>query len=158
MALDDFQLECDRLSNAVDETQYERFRWDRDEAPKLARLVELVQGSFAERRDFDLAEEGATSGYKNYVLKVHSMRTVAISVRLKNGKAVLASETIDRSPYTLSETGPVGTDYENVDEQWVAAALKMLLGRIRAPHSAPEPADVQEAQAEANPPEDQQSQ
>lgn len=131
---DQFQLACDNLSACVDDVQFERFRWDRDEAPRLARLAELVQAAFAERRDFDLTEEGGTSSFKKYVLKVHSMRTIAIAVKLDNGKAILTAETIDRSPYTLSETGPVGTDYQNVDEEWIAAALKLIIGRIRTPY------------------------
>jgi hypothetical protein len=138
MPQDDFQQECDRLSDAVDAGHFERFRWERDEAPKLERLVELVQSSFAGRRDFDLAEEGATHGFKKYVLKVHSNRTVAITVKLEKGHAVLAAEEIDRSPYTLSETGAVGTKYENVDERWIAAALKTLFGRICAPNTEAE--------------------
>ncbi len=154
MAQDEFQQVCDQFSSVVDDTQFERFRWDRDEAPKLARLVELVKGSFEGRRDFELAEEGATSDFKQYVIKVHSMRTVAISVKLQDGKAVLGCDTVNRSAYTLTSKEPVATDYDNVDEQWIANALKTLIGRARAPQYA----NDSEPTLSKDQPQDQQSQ
>lgn len=132
MELDSFQRECDRLSSAVDSAQFERFRWDRDEAPKLAHLVDLVTEAFAGRRDFELAEEGATSGFKRFVIKVHSKRTIGIAVLLKNGHAVIGAEAVERSSYTVAPGEPISANFDDVDEQWVADTLQTLIGRIRA--------------------------
>ena len=46
---DAFRDALDRLSRKVDEGNFERMRWARDEAPKLVRLVELVKGAVADR-------------------------------------------------------------------------------------------------------------
>ena len=158
MKQDEFQMVCDQFSSVVDDAQFERFRWDRDEAPKLARMVELVQAAFEGRRDFELTEEGATSDLKKYVLKVHGMRTVAIAFKLEDGEAVFSSETIDRSAYTLASAEPVSTDYKNVDEQWIANTLKTLIGRIRAPATEAQPEVPAASHTEASPQADQQSQ
>jgi len=153
MSQDPFQNACDQFSNIVDETQFERFRWSRDEAPKLARLVELVKAAFEGRDDFDLAEEGTTPEFKRYLIKVHSQRTVAVVIMLRNGRAILGSEPVIRSRFTVDDGDPIATDYENVDEQWVADTLKILIGRARPMEDDAEESDVeveeteQEAQA-----------
>ncbi|MXO89639.1 hypothetical protein [Pontixanthobacter aquaemixtae] len=150
MEQDEFQKACDQFSSVVDEAQFERFRWDRDEAPKLARLVEMVKAAFEGRRDFELAEEGSTSDFKQYVLKVHGMRTVAIAFMLKDGRAVFASDTVERSSYTIASGDPIATDYDNVDEQWISDTLKILIGRIRTPAAAPQSASQPEDQPQGH--------
>ncbi|MFZ1741991.1 MAG: hypothetical protein WAT93_04010 [Pontixanthobacter sp.] len=134
MSQPNFQLTCDHLSRSVDDTQFERFRWDRDEAPKLARLIELVTGAFDDRRDIELVEEGGSSGFKRYVLKVHSQRTIAIAVMLKDGFAVLGAEPLDRSPFTVARGDPISTQFDNVDEAWIAGALQNIISRIGKAH------------------------
>ena len=150
MSQDPFQNACDQFSNIVDETQFERFRWSRDEAPKLARLVELVKAAFEGREDFDLAEEGTTPEFKRYLIKVHSQRTVAVVIMLRNGRAILGSEAVIRSRFIVDDGDPIATDYENVDEQWVADALKILIGRA---HPMEDDAEESDAEIEETEPE-----
>lgn len=125
---------CDQFSGTVDETQFERFRFTRDEAPKLKRLVELVTASFEGRDDLTLAEEGAEggqAGFKRFILKAHGQRTVAIAVMLKDGLAILGAEPVERSAYTIS-CDPISADFEEVDEAWIQHALGQLIRNIRA--------------------------
>jgi hypothetical protein len=125
---------CDRFSGTVDEAQFERFRWTRDEQPKLQALIEMVTSVFEDREDFTLAEEGGASGqtgFKRFILKVHGQRTVAIAVMFKDGLAVLGSEPVERSNYTTDRTEPVFTEFGNVDQRWVEDALGTLIADIR---------------------------
>ncbi len=131
MSHDPFQSACDQFSHLVDDTQFERFRWARDEAPKLARLVELFKAAFEGRDDFDLAEEGTTPEYKRYLIKVHGQRTVAVAIMLKDGRAIFGSEPVVRSRFTVEDGDPIATYYDNVDEQWIADTLRTLIGRAR---------------------------
>ncbi len=126
-----FQRECDRISQAVDGVQYERMRWAKTEGPMLARLVELAQGAIAERSEFELTEEGATSDIKRFVLKVHSNRVVGLSLWLEQGNALAQIEEVGRSRYGVIPGEAVSADYALVDEQWMAATLQSLFGRIR---------------------------
>jgi len=130
MPIDSFHAECDRISQAVDGVQYERMRWAKTEGPMLARLVELAQAAVAQREEFELTEEGATSDIKRFVLKVHSNRVVGIALWLDQGRAVIDIETVGRSRYEVSPGDPVSADYPLVDEPWMATTLHTLFGRI----------------------------
>ena len=131
MSQDHFQLACDRLSHDVDAVQFERLRWGRDEGPKIARLVELAQGAVDSRFDLELAEEGATSSSKRFVLKVHSQRIAAMSVGLDKGRALMTVEPIDRSQFTVAAGPPINDDYDNVNEDWMEDAMSLLFERIK---------------------------
>lgn len=126
-----FQIECDRISQAVDGVQYERMRWAKVEGPMLARLVDLAQGAIAERSEFELTEEGATSDIKRFVLKVHSNRLVGLMLWLDQGHAMIQIEEISRSRYGVTPGEPVSADYPLVDEAWMTASLQALFARIR---------------------------
>ena len=78
MPQDSFHNECDRISQGVDGVQYERQRWAKTEGPMLAKLVELAHAAIADRDDFELTEEGASTDIKRFVLKVHSFRVVGV--------------------------------------------------------------------------------
>ena len=130
MVEDSFEAVCDRLSQAVDGAQFERMRWDRTEAPMLARLVELLNAVLEVRPDFELLEEGATAIVKRYVIKVHGIRTIAIAVTLKGREVVVYGEPIERSRYRLSDTSPVCGDYDLVDEAWMTKALELIFARV----------------------------
>jgi len=131
MSQDFFTDACDQFSHIVDDVQFERFRWARDEAPKLARLVELVKQAFDGRDDYALAEEGTTADFKRYLIKVHGQRTVAVAIMLKDGQAILGSEPVVRSRFTVKDGDPISANYDDVDEQWIAETLKTLLSRAR---------------------------
>jgi hypothetical protein len=128
---DSFQLECDRLSHVVDGTLAERLHWERNQGPMLAHLVALAHSAFEGRSEFDLAEEGATRDIKRFVLKIHSKRVIAISMRVEDGRAVLESETLDRSSYGLAEGPPVTTEFAAADAAWMAGALQQQFSRVR---------------------------
>lgn len=125
-----FQGACDALSNKVDAEQFERFRWQRDEAPKLKRLVELVRGSVEDRTDLEINEEGGEQDTKRFVIKVHGQRIAALAVALQNGRAVMSAGPIERSSYTVAAGDPVHAGYDKVDEEWIATALAQLFARI----------------------------
>ncbi len=131
MSQSGFEIECDRLSNAVDNALFEQLQWARIEGPMLARLAQLAHSTLEGRSEFELIEEGATKEVKRFVLKVHHNRLVAITIRLADGKAWLAAEPIDRSKYSLSKDSPVSADYQLVDEQWMAGALQELFSRVK---------------------------
>ena len=130
MSQDHFAQACDRLSQAVDATLYERLRWERHEGPMLARLVALAHGALEARPEFELAEEGATSDIKRFVLKIHSMRTVAVTIWLDQGRAAIRADMIERSRFKLAAGEPIVVDYELVDERWMAHALQDLFSRV----------------------------
>jgi hypothetical protein len=129
---DRLEIECDRLSHAVDAALYERLRWERNEGPMLARLVALAHATLEKRNEFELAEEGSTSASKRFVLKIHSNRVVAISIWIKDGSANLRAEQIERSPYRLADGNPLSADFQAVDELWMANALQELFSRVRS--------------------------
>ncbi|MGB3737918.1 MAG: hypothetical protein WA948_01040 [Pontixanthobacter sp.] len=134
MAQSSFQSACDRFSDTVDDVQFERFRWTRDEAPKLARLVDMTQAAFASREDYELAEEGGSggqAGFKRFLIKVHGKRTVAVAVMLKDGQAILGAEPVERSNFTLSQSAPIACAYDDADENWIEQALGQIVGDIR---------------------------
>jgi hypothetical protein len=128
---DSFQLECDRLSHVVDGPLAERLHWERNQGPMLAHLVALARAAFEERSEFELAEEGATRDIKRFVLKIHSKRVIAISIRIEGGRAVLESEPLDRSSYNLADGPPVTADFAAVDAAWMAGALQQQFQRIQ---------------------------
>lgn len=130
MAQDTFEAVCDRLSQAVDASQFERMRWDRTEAPMLARLIELLNTVLEVRPDFELLEEGATAIIKRYVIKVHGTRTIAVAMTLKGREVVVYGETIERSRYRMSDTSPVCADFDAVDEAWMTRALELIFSRV----------------------------
>lgn len=132
MSQDRLEIECDRLSHAVDAALYERLRWERNEGPMLARLVALAHATLEKRNEFELAEEGSTSASKRFVLKIHSNRVVAISIWIKDGSANLRAEQIERSPYRLADGNPLSADFQAVDELWMANALQELFSRVRS--------------------------
>lgn len=131
MSIERFELECDRLSEAVDKALYDRLRWERNEAPMLARLVTLAQGALEHRNEFELTEEGATTDVKRFVLKVHSNRIMAVAISLDQGRVNVTAEAIERSRYRVAPGAPVSADYAAVDEQWMAAALQDLFSRVQ---------------------------
>ena len=132
MTKDSFDLECDRLSKAVDETMFEHLRWSRTEGPMLARLSELARTTLEDRSEFELTEEGASADIKRFVLKVHNNRVMAIAISLDSGRAVIQAEPIERGKYTLREGPPISDDYRQVDQGWMAAALKELFSRVQS--------------------------
>jgi hypothetical protein len=129
---DSFELECDRLSHIVDRAQSEHLRWERNEGPMLARLVALAHEAFEARSEFELVEEGATRDLKRFVLKIHSKRVIAISMRIERGRAVLQAEPIERSSYSLASAEPMMADFETVDGAWMAGALEQQFRRVQA--------------------------
>ena len=131
-----FTAACDALSGKVDADQFERFRWTRDEAPKLARLVELVQGSVADRTDIEINEEGGSPEAKRFVVKVHGKRIAGLAVALDRGHAVMSIGPVERSAFTVEAGKPVHTPYSQVDEQWIGDALGQLFARIVDPAQA----------------------
>jgi hypothetical protein len=130
VAYTNFEEACDRLSQAVDPTQHERLQWERNEGPMLARLVSLAEGALAGRPEFELSEEGATTSVKRFVLKVHSKRVLAITIRLEGREAQVNAEAIERSPYRVAAGAPCAADYAAVDEAWMAGALQELFERV----------------------------
>ena len=132
-----FTAACDALSNKVDAEQFERFRWTRDEAPKLARLVELVRGSVADRTDIEINEEGGAHDTKRFVIKVHGKRVAGVGVALSKGRAVISIGPVERSPFPVRQDKPVHTPYDRVDEDWIGEALATLMERI-VPHGSGE--------------------
>jgi hypothetical protein len=129
---DSFEQECDRLSQTVDDGLFTRLRWERTEAPMLAKLVALAQGALEGRSEFELTEEGATSTIKRFVLKVHSNRIMAIVIFLDGRQVVVGAEAIGRSQYTVAEGPVVAADFDEVDEQWMRAALQEQFARVRS--------------------------
>lgn len=130
MSQDRFELECDRLSQASDGVQYERLRWERNEGPKLARLVALAHAAFDQRSEFELAEEGSTSAVKRFILKIHANRVVAVSLWLMEGSANMRVEQIERSRYRVADTTALSVDFAQLDEQWMASAMQELFSRV----------------------------
>lgn len=129
------EQECDRLSETVDSLLYGRIRWDRVEGPLLAKLAELAHAAFADRPDFELTEEGATSELKRFVLKVHSNRIIAIRLWLDNGRARIDVEEIERSKYAVTPAEPISVDFDGVDQAWMNASMQISLGRVHKPQT-----------------------
>lgn len=123
-------LECDRLSQAIDGAEFERLRWAKTEGPMLARLVELAHSTLEERSEFTLADEGSSNAAKRFVLKVHNSRVVAITLSLENGCAKVQADEIERSPYRLSDGLPLSVDFQQADKAWMVSAFRELFGRI----------------------------
>lgn len=132
MSSDSFELECDRLSQAVDGALFERLRWERNEGPMLAKLVSLAHGALEDRSEFELTEEGATNDVKRFVLKVHSNRVMAIAIFLDGGQVNVRAEAIDRSRCTIAEGPAVSAGFDAVDQQWMRSALRELFARVQS--------------------------
>lgn len=131
MSNSSLDLECDRLSQAIDRAEFGRLQWAKNEGPMLARLVELAHATLADRSEFALADEGSTNEVKRFVLKVHNSRVVAIAISLDRGRAVLQAGEIERSPYRLAEGPLISADFQQVDDAWMASALQELFGRVQ---------------------------
>ena len=132
---DSFQLECDRLSHSVDAALCERLRWERNEGPMLARLLDLANAALEGRSEFELVEEGATRDIKRFVLKIHGNRVLAITMRIEAGRAHVDAQALDRGKYGLSDGASVSAEFETADEQWMVGALQQLFGRVRSESS-----------------------
>jgi hypothetical protein len=131
MSDDSFEIECNRLSNVVDAVQYERLRWAKNEGPMLERLVELARAAIADRTDFELTDEGSRGAIKRFVLKVHSMRIVAINLGLEEGKVVIWAEPIERSKYRIGNPGRYSAEFQAVDEAWMKGVLQAIIGQVQ---------------------------
>lgn len=125
------ELTCDQLSHTVDAVQFERMRWARDEAPKLAHLVELATAAVAQRPDFELTDEGSGGALRRFILKVHGFRVMALALRLTGNTVSVQSEPIERSKYSLHHAEPVTAEFEQVDSAWMAQALSAQFARIQ---------------------------
>lgn len=141
MDQDPFRQACDRLSREVDARQFERLRWARDEAPKLARMVELALAAIEPRPDFELSEEGSSQKVKRHVLKVHGQRIVRIDMALDGEGVVVSAVELDRSRWRLSDASKLVASYAKVDEIWMAAVLEELIGRVYLPEKPPVPGE-----------------
>jgi hypothetical protein len=128
---DSFEIECDRLSNAVDSVQFERVRWAKNEGPMLDRLVELARAAIAERSDFELTDEGSRGPVKRFVLKVHAFRIVAVNLGLEGGRVVVWAEAIERSKYRIVNGGRHSAEFHEVDEAWMKGALRAIMGEVQ---------------------------
>ena len=128
---DSFEIACDRLSNAVDSVQFERIRWAKNEGPMLEHLVELARAAIEERSDFELTDEGSKGAVKRFVLKVHSLRIVAVNLGLEGGKAVVWAEAIERSNYRLVNGWRHSAEFQDVDEAWMKGALRAIMGEVQ---------------------------
>lgn len=131
MTQSNFELECDRLSQAVDPAQHQRLRWERNEGPMLARLVALAAAALEGRPEFELVEEGATHSVKRFVLKVHGKRVAAITILLEGREVRVTAEQIDRGQYRIASGGPLSADFAAVDEAWMIRALQELFARMQ---------------------------
>lgn len=125
-----FAQQCDRLSQTVDKDLFDRLVWERTEAPVLAELVALAQAALHGRDEFELAEEGATSTIKRFVLKVHSNRVAGLAMQLHAGQAQLTIEPIERSPYQVAPGPVLSVPYAGIDAAWMAASFDALFARI----------------------------
>jgi hypothetical protein len=128
----EFELSCDRLSAAVDATQFERLRWARTEAPMLAHLVELAQGAVADRDDIELTDEGSGGAIRRYVVKVHGNRIFAVVISLEGVTVSIQAEAIARSPYRVKTAEPLAAAFKDFDAALMAAALGTLFERVQA--------------------------
>jgi hypothetical protein len=127
---DSFELECDRLSQVVDNALFERLRWERTEGPMLAHLVAIAHGALEPRGEFELVEEGATRDAKRFVLKIHGNRVVAISIHVEDGRAVVEAHGLERTKYSLAAGTAATIDFEGADQAWMAGALQQQFGRV----------------------------
>jgi hypothetical protein len=128
---DSFEIECDRLSKVVDDVQFERVRWARDEAPMLDRLVELAQAAVKDRPDIELVDEGSKGPIKRYVLKVHGFRIVSVSLGLEAGTVAVWGEAIERSKYRIVNGQRHSVDFQQLNEAWMKDTLRALMGEIQ---------------------------
>lgn len=132
MSHNGFRDACDRLSHRVDADNFERFRWTRDEAPKLVKLVELIKAAVADRTDIEINEEGGEQNIKRFVIKVHGKRIVGLTVALEEGRVAMIVNPIERSDYKIAPGEPIIAEWANVNDQWIADSLGQLMERIQA--------------------------
>lgn len=141
-----FQQACDKLSSTVDADQFERFRWSRDEAPRLAHLVKLVKEAVGDRTDVEINEEGGAHANKRFVIKAHGQRVAGLGVALDKGRAVVAIGPVERSRFVVKQGGPIHIEIDRADEAWMGETLAALMGRVSAPET---PQDEASEEAEA---------
>jgi hypothetical protein len=128
---DDFDSECDRLSQAIDSAQFERLRWARNEAPMLEHLVELAKAAIADRPEFELSEEGSVGACRRFVLKVHSFRIAAVNLALDGRTVTIWGEVIERGRGRLADPQRRSADYADVDQAWMRDALQGVFREIQ---------------------------
>ncbi|WFL77895.1 hypothetical protein P7228_02155 [Altererythrobacter arenosus] len=127
---DSFRAACDQLSNKVDAENFERFRWTRDEAPKLAKLVQMIKDSVEDRTDIEINEEGGEQNIKRFVIKVHGKRIVGLNAALDQGQVAMIVGNIERSEFKATPGDPIIADWTDVDEHWVTDTIGQLMQRI----------------------------
>ncbi len=131
MSVENFDHSCDRLSSIVDRALYERLTWERNVGPRLARMVELARGVFADREEFELSEEGASRDIKRYIVKIHGKRVLAVSLTIHKGVAVVAGSEIERSRFSLEASQPLTADPDAIDAEWMTDAFHQIFARVR---------------------------
>ena len=127
---DGFQDMCDHISSVVDTVQYERMRWARDVGPRLAEMVTLMLATIEARVDLEFSEEQSTTDIKRYILKVHGVRVIGLTLWIEDGQAHIQPIEIDRSRYRLSAKGTLSVEIEALNAEWIALALRTAFGLI----------------------------
>ena len=129
---DSFQQMCDHVSAVVDAVQYERMRWARDVGPRLAEMVTMTLASIEGRIDLECSEEPSTTELKRYILKVHGVRVIGLTMWIEDGQAHLQPVEIDRSRYMLGAKCTLSVELEGLNAEWIAHALRTAFGLIEA--------------------------
>ena len=132
LSQDSFQQMCDQVSAVVDAVQYERMRWARDVGPRLAEMVTMTLASIEGRIDLEFSEEQSTTDIKRYILKVHGVRVIGLTMWIEDGQAHMQPVEIDRSRYLLSAKGILSVELEGLNAEWIAQALRTAFGLIEA--------------------------
>lgn len=131
MSGDSFENDCDRLSHVVDAVQFERVRWAKNEGPMLEHLAQLARSTVEERPDFELTDEGSAGATKRFVLKVHSIRVVAMTVALEGMQVVVWADAIERSKYRVVDGKRHAAQFDDVDAQWMKGAIGAILREVQ---------------------------
>ncbi len=151
LSQDSFQQMCDQVSAVVDAVQYERMRWARDVGPRLAEMVTMTLASIEGRIDLEFSEEQSTTEIKRFILKVHGVRVIGLTLWIEDGQAHMQPVEIDRSRYLLSAKGTLSVELDGLNAEWIAQALRTAFGLIEAREQptavAPAPAAAPAKQA-----------
>lgn len=126
-----FENDCDRLSHVVDAVQFERVRWAKNEGPMLEHLAQLARSTVEERPDLELTDEGSAGAAKRFVLKVHGIRVVAVTVALEGGQVTVWADAIERSKYRVVEGKRHAAPFNQVDTQWMQSAVGAILREVQ---------------------------
>ncbi|WP_295633547.1 hypothetical protein [Novosphingobium sp.] len=132
LSQDSFQQMCDQVSAVVDAVQYERMRWARDVGPRLAEMVTMTLASIEGRIDLEFSEEQSTTEIKRFILKVHGVRVIGLTLWIEDGQAHMQPVEIDRSRYLLSAKGTLSVELDGLNAEWIAQALRTAFGLIEA--------------------------